>query len=385
MTDVAIVLGTRPEVIRLAPVIRACRRSGVEHAVIHTGQRYPETHDIAFFDRLDLPEPEYTLGVGSAPQGEQTGEMLIGLEEVLREVSPGVVLVQGDTNSALAGAIAAGKLDTKLGHVEAGIRSFDRTTPEEMNRIVADHASDLLFPPTEREENYLVRQGVSRLRITITGNTVVDATRHHRDIARKESTVLEDLGLEGREYFLMTTQRGATVDDPARFERLVSGIGRAGVEHDRDVIYPIHPRARERLETFGIELPDRIRRIEPRDYLDLLRLEAAAEVILTDSADVQERACILGVPCVTTCGDADRPETIEVGANRHGSCDPERIVRSVAEMVDRSGNWRNPFGDGDAAERILAELPVESTTDDLDPWARDGVTLEPSPGRSRPR
>ncbi|MFC5277835.1 non-hydrolyzing UDP-N-acetylglucosamine 2-epimerase [Halorubrum rubrum] len=367
MTDVAVVLGTRSEVIRLAPVIRACRRRGLEHAVIHTGQRHPETHDAAFFDRLGLPKPGYTLGVGSTSQGRQTGEMLIGLEEVFRETSPEAVLVQGGTNSGLAGAIAAGKLDTTLGHVEAGSRSFDRTTPEEMNRVVAEHVSDLLFPPTERDEKYLLRQGVSPLRTTVTGNTIVDATRHHRDVARDESTVLEELGLERREFFLLTTRRAETVDDRARFERLVSGAGRVGAEHGRDVIYPVPPRARDRLETFGIELPDRIRRIAPRDYVDLLRLETAAEVILTDSADVQERACVLGVPCVTVREDTDRPETVDVGANRLGSCDPERIGRSVVEMIDRSGDWRNPFGDGDAADRILAELPVESRTDEVVP------------------
>ncbi|RAW45646.1 UDP-N-acetylglucosamine 2-epimerase (non-hydrolyzing) [Halorubrum sp. 48-1-W] len=365
MSDVAFVLGTRLEAIGLAPVIEACRRRDMEYAVIHTGQRHPETHDTAFFDRLDLPQPEYTLGVGSASEGRQTGEMLIGLDRTLREISPEVVLVYGHTNSALAGAIAAGKLDTRSGHVDAGPGNHDRTTPEWMNRTVAHHVSDLLFAPTEGDENYLVRKGVSPLRITVTGSPVVDATRRHRDIARRKSTILEDLGLESRGFFLLTTDRDGTVDDRTRFERLLSGVGRAATKHGRDVVYPVRPRARDRLDAFGIELPDRIRRIDPPDYLDVLRLEAAAEAILTDADDVQKRACVLGVPCVTTREETARAETVDVGANRLSSCDPDRIVRRVAEAIDRPGDWRNPFGDGDATERILAELPVESTTDRL--------------------
>lgn len=385
MTGVAFVLGTRPEVIGLAPVIEACRRRGVEYAVIHTGCRSPERHDAAFFDRLDLPIPDYTLGVGSASEERQTGEMLIGLERTLRKTSPEVVLVHGRTNSALAGAIAAGKLDTKFGHVEAGPGSCDRTAPEWMNRTVTNHVSDLLFVPTEGDENYLVRKGVSPLRITVTGSPLVDATRRHRELARKKSTILEDLGLDSGEFFLLTTHREGTVDDPTRFERLLAGVERAATEHDRDAVYPVHPRERERLDAFGIELPDRIRQIDPPDYLDVLRLEATAGAILTDAADVQVRACVLGVPCVTTREETDRPETLDVGANRLCSTDPERIVRSVTETIGSPGDWRNPFGDGDAAERILAELPVESAGETLASRARDGVTPEPSPGSSRRR
>lgn len=365
MTDVAIVLGTRPEIIKLAPVIRACERHGVDYAVIHTGQHYSESLDSVFFDKLELPEPEHSLGVGSAPHGRQTGEMLIGLEETLEAISPEIVLVQGDTNSVLAGAIAASKMEAKLGHVEAGLRSFDRSMPEETNRVVADHVSDVLFPPTNQSKKYLLREGISELRITVTGNTVVDAVHRHRDLARKNSTVLSDLGIERDEFMLMTAHRQENVDDEDRFRRLLSGVARAGAEHDLDVVYPVHPRSQDRLEAFGIELPDRIRGVKSQDYLDFLRLEAAAKLILTDSGGVQEEACILGVPCVTMRDSTERPETIDVGANRLSSCDPDRIARSVTEMIGKSGNWENPFGDGNAAERILAELPVESPIDEV--------------------
>ena len=365
MTDVAIVLGTRPEIIKLAPVIRACQHNDVEYTVIHTGQHYSDTLDSVFFDKLELPEPEHSLGVGSAPHGRQTGEMLIGLEGILQEISPEIVLVQGDTNSVLAGAIATSKMGAKLGHVEAGLRSFDRSMPEETNRVIADHVSDVLFPPTDQSKKYLLREGISELRITVTGNTVVDAVHRHRDLARKNSTVLADLGIERDEFMLMTAHREENVDDEDRFRRLLSGVARAGDEHDLDIIYPIHPRSRDRLEAFGIDLPDRIHGVESQDYLDFLRLEAAAKLILTDSGGVQEEACILGVPCVTMRDSTERPETIDVGANRLSSCDPDRIVRSVAEMIGTSGDWENPFGDGNAAERILAELPVESTVDEV--------------------
>lgn len=365
MTDVAIVLGTRPEIIKLSPVIRECQRHDVDFTVIHTGQHYSENLDSVFFDSLELPEPDHSLGVGSASHGQQTGEMLIGLEGMLRKMSPEVVLVQGDTNSVLAGAIVASKLDTKLGHVEAGLRSFDRTMPEETNRVVADHVADLLFPPTDQSEQYLLREGISQLRITVTGNTVVDAVRRHQHLANEKSTVLSELAVEENEFMLMTAHRQENVDDEDRFRRLLSGVEQAGAEHDLDVIYPIHPRSRDRLDSFGIDLPDRIRGVKPQDYLDFLRLEAAAKLILTDSGGVQEEACILGVPCVTMRDNTERPETIDVGANRLGTCDSDRIARSVTEMLGRSGGWENPFGDGNAASRILAELPVESTMSEV--------------------
>lgn len=357
MTDVAFVLGTRPEIIKLAPVIQACRRAGIEYAIVHTGQHYSDSLDSVFFDQLDLPDPDYDLGVGSDSHGAQTAEMLVGVERALTETSPDVVVVQGDTNSVLAGALAASKMDTELAHVEAGLRSFDREMPEETNRVLADHVADYHFPPTDRSKGYLLREGISSLRITVTGNTVVDALERNLVIAREKSTVLADLGLDDSRFFLMTAHRAENVDDEERFRDLLAGAQRAGDAHDADVIYPIHPRARSRIEEFDINLPPRVRAVEPLEYLDFLQAAASADLILTDSGGVQEEACILGVPCVTMRDNTERPETVDVGANRLSSCDPSRIERSVAAMLD-AGDWENPFGDGDAAEHILEALPL---------------------------
>lgn len=370
MTDLAVVLGTRSEIVTLAPVIEAALRCEVETAVVHTGQHYSGTADAGFFDQLDLPEPACDLGVGSEPPARQTGEMLIGLESALRERSPAVVVVGGNTNTALAGSIAASKLETEVAHVEAGVRDAEGSRSEETNGVVADHVADYLFPPTADHEQYLARKGVSRFRTTVTGSPSVDAVRRHRTIARHKSAVLDELGLREGEFFLLTAHRAENVDDEARFRRLVSGAARAGAEHDRDVIYPIDPRAQDRLDAFGIEVPDRIRRVEPQAYLDFLRLEAGAALILTDAATVQEEACTLGVPCVTVRETTDRPETVAVGANRLSPCDPAAIAGRVTEMIDRSGVWANPFGDGDAAERILGALPVDSRVGDVTPWKR---------------
>jgi UDP-N-acetylglucosamine 2-epimerase (non-hydrolysing) len=364
MTDVAFVLGTRPEIIKLAPVIQACERQGIEYVIVHTGQHYSDNLDAVFFDQLELPDPDYDLAVGSGPHGEQTAEMLVGVERVIDETEPEVVLVQGDTNSVLAGALAASKMDTELAHVEAGLRSFDREMPEETNRVLADHVADYHFPPTDRSKGYLLREGISSFRITVTGNTVVDAIQRNLDIAREKSTVLEDMGLDGSRYFLLTAHRAENVDDEERFRGLLAGAQRAGEAHDADVIYPMHPRSKNRVEEFDIDFPPRVRAVEPLEYLDFLRAASSADLILTDSGGVQEEACILGVPCVTMRDNTERPETVDVGANRLSSCDPARIERSVREMLGAS-DWENPFGDGDAAERILRALPVTARSTEV--------------------
>ncbi|MXR52981.1 UDP-N-acetylglucosamine 2-epimerase (non-hydrolyzing) [Halovenus sp. WSH3] len=350
---IALVLGTRPEIIKLAPVIQACERRSVPHTLIHTGQHYSETLDSVFFDQLGLPDPDYNLGVGSADHGKQTGEMLIGVERILQECDPETVLVQGDTNSVLAGALAASKLDVRLGHVEAGLRSGDREMPEETNRTLADHAADRCFAPTEQSRDNLLAEGIPEERIEVTGNTVVDALERHKELARERTTALADLGLDEDDYAVMTLHRAENVDDPERFRALLFGASRAGDSHGLPVVYPIHPRARERIEEFDITVPEPIRLVEPREYLEFIRLEDAASIILTDSGGVQEEACILGTPCVTLRDNTERPETISAGANVLAGPDPATIIHRVEEMIDTDGDWENPFGDGTAGEQIL--------------------------------
>jgi len=351
--EIAFVLGTRPEIIKLAPVIRACEAQSIPYTVIHTGQHYSDSLDSVFFDQLELPEPECNLDVGSADHGKQTGEMLIRIERVLRERSPETVLVQGDTNSVLAGALAASKMDVTLGHVEAGLRSNDRNMPEEINRILADHAADRCFAPTEDSEQNLRAEGIPASRIDVTGNTIVDALERNSEIARSETTVLDDLRLTEGAYMLMTLHRAENVDDAERFRALLFGASRAGDSHGVPVIYPIHPRALNRIEEFDIEVPDPIRLVDPQEYLEFIRLEDAASVILTDSGGVQEEACVLGTPCVTLRDSTERPETVAVGANVLAGPDPATIIARVDQMANKSGDWENPFGDGTAGKQIL--------------------------------
>lgn len=354
---IAIVLGTRPEIIKLAPVIRACEANGVPYTLVHTGQHYSDSMDAVFFDQLELPEPDYNLAVGSASHGRQTGKMLIELEAILETIEPDTVLVQGDTNSVLAGALAAGKLDVTIGHVEAGLRSFDRKMPEELNRVVTDHVADRLYAPTDRSRQQLRDEGIPRDRITVTGNTVVDAVAQHRAIAAERSEIRSELSIDTEEeIFLLTAHRAENVDNRDRFERLLTGVGDAAAEHDTEVIYPIHPRSAERLDAFGLSVPDRIHTVEPLDYLDFLRLESAATLIMTDSGGVQEEACILGVPCVTLRDSTERPETVTVGANRLCPPDSGEIPAAVSTARSSERSWDPPFGDGTAGERIVEDV-----------------------------
>jgi UDP-N-acetylglucosamine 2-epimerase (non-hydrolysing) len=348
----AFVLGTRPEIIKLAPLIRECQARNQPFILIHTGQHYSDSLDSVFFEQLELPTPDYHLGVGSASHGEQTGEMLIEIEEVLLEEQPDVVFVQGDTNSVLAGAIATSKLDCELAHVEAGLRSFDRDMPEETNRVVADHVADYLFAPTEQSREYLHDEGIED-RIFVTGNTIVDAVQQHREFAATKSSVLEDFGLAGKSFGLLTAHRAENVDDADRFASLLEGVGRVGAEWGMEIIYPIHPRAQDRLDEFDLSIPEAVTLVEPQDYLDFLKLEVNATLVLTDSGGVQEEACILGIPCVTLRDNTERPETLRVGANRLAGVDSGKIMASADRMLSTDPNWENPFGAGDVAEQIL--------------------------------
>ncbi|WP_254272330.1 non-hydrolyzing UDP-N-acetylglucosamine 2-epimerase [Haloarcula marina] len=359
-THIAIVLGTRPEIIKLSPVIRACHQHDIPCTLIHTGQHYSEELDSVFFDQLELPEPDYHLSVGSGSHGEQTGAMLAEIEAVLLDIEPDVVLVQGDTNSVLAGTIAASKLPVEIGHVEAGLRSFDREMPEETNRVLADHVADYLFAPTATSADYLRSEGLDEERIHVTGNTIVDAAQRHSDFAAKKSTVLDELGLAPEEFILLTAHRAENVDDRGRFADLFAGVERAASALGHEVVYPIHPRAQQRLNDFDLTIPDCVQLVDPQDYLDFLELERTASVILTDSGGVQEEACILGVPCVTLRDNTERPETIDVGANRLVGVNPNEIRTGAVEMYERTTEWENPFGNGTASEQILDTVSERS-------------------------
>lgn len=353
---ISFVLGTRPEIIKCAPVIRECDQRGIPYTIIHTGQHYSDELDSVFFEQLQLPVPEHNLQVGSGSHGEQTGEMIAEIEAVLTDEQPAVVLVQGDTNSVLAGGIAASKLDEiDIGHIEAGLRSYDRSMPEETNRRVVDHVSEYLFAPTEDARRNLLEEGITEDSITVTGNTIVDAVEQNVEIAREQSDVLEQLELDG-EFALLTAHRAENVDTKDRFASLLEGVSQVSEEYGFDVVYPIHPRANERLSEFDLEVPSGVRVLEPLNFLDFLLLEDQATIVLTDSGGVQEETCILQTPCVTLRDNTERPETIEVGANQIVGVQPDAIRSGVAQMLDRPTEWENPFGDGTAAEQIVSTV-----------------------------
>jgi len=349
---IAIVLGTRPEIIKMSPIIRECEARNLDYFILHTGQHYSYEMDRAFFEDLELPEPKYNLDVGSGTHAEQTSRILTGIEKVLVQEKPDIVLVQGDTNTVMAGALTASKLCIRVGHVEAGLRSFDRTMPEEINRVVADHISDYLFAPTETARRYLQNEGIEESKICVTGNTIVDAVFQNREIAEKRANILDTLSLEPKGYFLVTSHRQENVDNPEKLRSIIAGLEAVHREYSLPVIFPMHPRTRKMVEQFGVSL-DGISVMNPVGFLEFLQLESNARLVLTDSGGVQEETCILGVPCVTLRENTERPETIEVGANILAGVEPVRVLDGVKQMCALRCTWVNPFGDGSASEKIV--------------------------------
>ena len=352
---IAIILGTRPEIIKMAPVIRECQRCGLDYSIIHTGQHYSYQMDRIFFEQLELPQPDHNLDVGSGNHGVQTGRILADLEAVLMAERPDVVLVQGDTNTVIAGALAASKLHIKVGHVEAGLRSYDRSMPEEINRVVADHVSDYCFAPTETSKANLLKEGIAEEKIHVTGNTIVDSVYQNLEIAMRKVNILADLDLEPKGYFLVTSHRQENVDSKERLGEIIRGLEMVKSEFGLPVVFPVHPRTRKMVESFGFEL-DGIRAIEPLGFLEFLQLEANARLALTDSGGVQEEACILGVPCVTLRDNTERPETLEVGANVLAGTESQRIIEGARKMLGTREGWKNPFGEGNTGQRIIQIL-----------------------------
>lgn len=358
--DICFVLGTRPEIIKLSPVIDECEHRNISFSLLHTGQHYTSELDQVFFDQLDVPVPDYNLDVGSETHGRQTGAMIGGIESILEDRQPDILTVQGDTNTVLAGGIAASKMaDVDIAHVEAGLRSFDPEMPEEINRRLVDHVADYLFAPTDTAKENLRNENLAADTITVTGNTIVDAVHHYVELAHRRSDVLERLEVNDS-FALLTAHREENVDDPDRFRSILDGVERVASEYDLQVIYPIHPRARKRIDEFALTVPPRITVIEPLDFLDFLVLEDEATVVLTDSGGVQEEACILGTPCLTLRDNTERPETVSVGANRIVGVSPDSIFEGTGEMLATERDWNNPFGDGSASKRIIDVLEAES-------------------------
>jgi len=353
--SLCIILGTRPEIIKMSPIIRECEKQKFDYFILHTNQHYSYNLDRVFFEQLELPKAKYNLNVGSGSHGEQTGKMLMGIEKILQKERPDVVLVEGDTNTVLAGALAATKLHIKVGHVEAGLRSYDRRAPEEINRVLTDHCSDYLFAPTEKARHNLLSEGIPDAKIFVTGNTIVDAVYQNLEIANRRSNILNDLHLEPRNYFLVTAHRQENVDVKERFKGIIKGLELVAKEFGLPVIYPIHPRAKKMMNNFDLKA-NYIEFIEPLDYLAFIQLESKAKLILTDSGGVQEEAAILKVPCVTLRDNTERPETVEIGANMIVGTEPKKILTGAKMMLEKKQEWGNPFGNGKAGRRIITLL-----------------------------
>jgi UDP-N-acetylglucosamine 2-epimerase (non-hydrolysing) len=320
------VIGTRPEIIKMSPVIRECSNRGLEFSVLHTGQHYSYDMDKIFFEQLDLAFPKYNLDVGSGTHGAQTAAILSGVEKVLLKHPPRIVLVQGDTNTVCAGALAAAKLHIMVGHVEAGLRSFDRSMPEEINRIIADHVSDLLFAPTEISRQNLLHEGIDAEKIGVTGNTIVDAVQQNIKIGQQKLHPLEILDLEPRGYFLVTAHRAENVDNSLHLGEILTGLKNISKHYGLPVVFPMHPRTQKMVREFSLST-EGIRVIDPVGYLEFLILESKAMLLLTDSGGVQEESCILSVPCVTLRKNTERPETIEGGSNILAGTIQKRYLR----------------------------------------------------------
>jgi len=347
---IASVVGARPQFIKAAPVSREVRRHNVE-ILIHTGQHYDETMSDVFFEVLEIPRPDYNLGVGSGSHAVQTAEMMSGLEGVLEKEAPDLVLVYGDTNSTLAGALVAAKRHVPVGHVEAGLRSFNRTMPEEINRVMSDHLSELLFCPTQTAVDNLRREGITK-GVHLVGDVMYDVALHSAQAARGRD-IVERLGLRPGDYVLVTLHRPGNVDDRETLRGIVDALVRCG----RPVVFPVHPRTRKNLEAFGLweALRGKVTAIDPVDYLDFLALLMKAQKAATDSGGVQKEAYFFGVPCVTLRDETEWIETVEDGWNAVVGTETEDILHAIANF-NPTGTKAKSFGDGHAAERIARIL-----------------------------
>jgi len=356
--EVAVVIGTRPGIIMFAPVIHQLRKRQVPHFLIHTGQHYSPNMDEHFFKDLTLPSPDYKLEGISAKRnhGGQTGAMLEGIEKVLLERRPRLVLVGGDANTNLAGALAGRKLRIQVGHVEAGERSYDWRMPEEHNRRMIDHISDHLFVTGEKSKNHLLSENVQG-KIYLTGNPIVDASLQHSHLAKEKSNALARYNLTQDRYGLLTTHREENVDFPDLLRGSLEGVSRASNAVGIPVLFLAHPRTLKRLREFNLwewshELPG-IQISEALGYLDFINLLSHARLVFTDSGGVQQEACIHQVPAVTLRENTEWVETLEMGANRLAGTEPARIEEAAIAACQVKRAWEVPFGDGKAGEKIV--------------------------------
>jgi UDP-GlcNAc3NAcA epimerase len=343
------IVGARPQFVKAAILSEKIRQHGTE-ILVHTGQHYDDNMSQVFFEELDIPKPEINLGVGGGSHAEQTGKMLIEIENVLLREKPDWCVVYGDTNSTLAGALAASKLNIRVAHVEAGLRSFNRSMPEEINRVLSDHISDALFCPTKTSAAHLKNEGITR-GVFVVGDVMGDVFKRLIPKASIKSKVLEKLNITPKSYALATIHRASNTDDALKLESLIATLGNL----DRQIIFPIHPRTRIAIQKNRITIPKSIIVIDPVGYLDMIQLEANADCILTDSGGMQKEAYWVGVRCITLREETEWTETVETGWNRVVGSNPDLITSTFKEWFPQ-GEHPEIYGDGHSADKVIEIL-----------------------------
>jgi len=363
------IVGARPQFIKVAPVSRELRKKHQE-ILVHTGQHYDKNMSDIFFEELEIPNPDYNLAIGSGGHGKQTGEMLVRIEEVILSEKPDWVLVYGDTNSTLAGALAASKLHIPVAHVEAGLRSYNRKMPEEINRVLTDHISSILFCPTKNAVQNLIKEGFSNICnngellsketsfeqsnpfVVNVGDVMYDSTIYNSKIAQQNSKIIQKLSLNS--YILATIHRAENTDSPKRLKSIIEAL--IEISKDKQIIFPIHPRTSRKIKELGIEfITKRITLIEPVSYLDMLVLEQKALTVITDSGGVQKEAFFFKVPCITLRDETEWIETVEAGWNTLVQAKPDEIVKALARPIPGNSSSFH-YGAGRAAELIISIL-----------------------------
>ncbi|MGB4341710.1 MAG: UDP-N-acetylglucosamine 2-epimerase (non-hydrolyzing) [Dysgonamonadaceae bacterium] len=345
---IASIVGVRPQFIKASVVSRELRKRH-EEILIHTGQHYDYEMNQVFFEELGVPEPDYYLGVGSGSHGFQTGEMLKKIEEVLVNEKSDLVLTYGDTNSTLAGALAASKLHIKTAHVESGLRSFDRSMPEEINRILIDHCSDILFCPTKNAVENLKNEGIKE-NVYLTGDVMVDSLLYNRETAEKKSTILTDLGLRSKGYIVATIHRASNTDNKENLQNIVEALS----ELNETIVFPLHPRTENLLKEYGLynKLKSSVILTQPLGFFEFIKLMGHAKMILTDSGGVQKEAYVLKVPCITLRENTEWVETVEEGWNVLVGTDKDKLIKTIDEFSPQFITNTEIFGTGNASKFI---------------------------------
>lgn len=352
---IASIVGVRPQFVKASVVSKELRKKHDE-ILVHTGQHYDYQMNNVFFSELNIPEPDYFLGIGSGSHGFQTGEMLKKIEEVLLKEKPDLVLTYGDTNSTLAGALAASKLHVKTAHVESGLRSFDKSMPEEINRILTDHCSDLLFCPTKNAVNNLKNEGITD-NVHLTGDVMADSLLYNKKIAESKSNILNDLDLKSKSYFLTTIHRASNTDNKENLKNIVDAFS----ELKETVVFPVHPRTEKFLKEYGMydKLKSSVELVKPLGFLDFIKLMNHAKMILTDSGGIQKEAYILKIPCITLRENTEWGETVEDGWNVLVGANRDKIIEMVNGFNPSLKTHEDRFGNGNASAKIVSVIDTQ--------------------------